>query len=186
MNSEPSQTDPGTQGAAAIVCLVGDLTRFPCRAVVNAANTSLRGGGGVDGALHRAAGPGLLAECIERYPSGCPTGEARLTGGYNLPAEHVIHTPGPIYAGGGAGEAQLLAACHRNALQLAAATNCGTVAFPAISCGVYGYPVEQAAAVAMEAVASALRELPQLEQVTFVLFSEEHHAVFEAARRRRV
>ena len=180
---DPRAADQDGSAAARIECLVGDLTCFAVDALVNAANTSLRGGGGVDGALHRAAGPGLLAECIERYPAGCPTGQARLTGGHDLRATHVIHSPGPIYSGGAAGEAQLLAACHRNALALAASVGCRTVAFPAISCGVYGYPVEQAAMVAMGAVGAALEQHAVLEKATFVLFSEEHRAIFEAARR---
>ncbi len=166
-----------------IECLHGDITQQHVDAIVNAANTSLRGGAGVDGAIHRAAGPGLLAECIERHPEGCPTGEARITAGHGLIARHVIHTPGPIWHGGAHGEADALASCHHAALALAAQYDLATLAFPAISTGVYGYPVEQAAAVAMGAVASRLAQLRFPDRVRFVLFSEDSLAVYEAARR---
>lgn len=146
-----------------------DITTLEVDAVVNAANTSLLGGGGVDGAIHRAAGPKLLEEC--RTLGGCPTGEARITGGYELPANHVIHTVGPVWRGGGAGEAKLLASCYRSALALVAGHGLRSVAFPAISCGVYGYPVREAARIAVRECASFLEAHPSIE-VTFALFRD--------------
>ncbi len=156
----------------------GDITTLAVDAIVNAANESLLGGGGVDGAIHRAAGPELLAEC--RTLGGCPTGEARITGGYRLAARRVIHTVGPVYSGS-ARDPELLAACYRNSLNLAAEHGLSSVAFPAISCGVYRYPVAAACAVAIEAVREHLarRHLP--ERVLFALFSGRHYAVYEAA-----
>ena len=156
----------------------GDITALAVDAIVNAANESLLGGGGVDGAIHRAAGPQLLAEC--RTLGGCPTGEARITGGYRLPAHRVIHTVGPVYSGS-ARDAELLAACYRNSLALAAANGLASVAFPAISCGVYGYPVEAACAVAVEAVLVHLADHDLPERVLFVLFSRGHLEVYRAA-----
>ena len=156
----------------------GDITTLAVDAVVNAANESLLGGGGVDGAIHRAAGPELLAEC--RTLGGCPTGEARITGGYRLPARRVIHTVGPVYSGS-ARDAELLAACYRNSLALAAAHGLASVAFPAISCGVYGYPVEAACAAAVETVEEHLSRHDLPERVLFVLFSRRHHGVYRAA-----
>jgi O-acetyl-ADP-ribose deacetylase len=157
----------------------GDITRQPADAIVNAANSTLRGGGGVDGAIHRAAGPSLLEEC--RRLDGCEPGDAKATGAGNLPARHVIHAVGPIWRGGGEGEDELLASCHRRALALAAELGCRTVAFPAISTGAYAFPVERAARIALATTAAELDGLPQVESVTFVLFGREHHEVFAAA-----
>ena len=134
------------------------------------------GGGGVDGAIHRAAGPGLLAQC--RTLNGCPTGQARITGGYDLPARHVIHTVGPVYSDGRSGEPGLLASCYRTSLELAVEHGCRTVAFPAISCGVYGYPLAEAAEVALGEVVTFLADSQIPERVRFVLFGERALAVF--------
>jgi O-acetyl-ADP-ribose deacetylase (regulator of RNase III) len=153
----------------------GDITRQHVDAIVNAANASLLGGGGVDGAIHRAAGPELLAEC--RTLGGCRPGEAKATKGYRLPAAHVIHTVGPIWSGGGHGEQETLHACYRNALGVATALGSRTIAFPAISCGIYGYPIEDAAQVAVAAV----RDHAPLELVRFVLFNDETYDAFSAA-----
>ena len=159
--------------------LRGDITRLDVDAIVNAANNSLLGGGGVDGAIHRAAGPDLLAEC--RQLGGCPTGEARITKGYRLPARHVIHTVGPVWHGGGHGEPELLAACYRNSLALAARHGLRHVAFPAISCGVYGYPLELAAAITVrECRDFANATAGTVEAVTFALFDDRALAVYAA------
>ena len=153
----------------------GDITQQRVDAIVNAANETLLGGGGVDGAIHRAAGPGLLDEC--RALGGCRPGEAKATAGHRLPARHVIHTVGPVWRGGGHGEPETLAACHMNALALARELGCRTIAFPAISCGIYGFPPELAAPVAVAAV----REHAPLELVRFVLFNDETYDAFSAA-----
>jgi O-acetyl-ADP-ribose deacetylase len=155
----------------------GDITEQAVDAIVNAANSSLLGGGGVDGAIHHAGGPAILEEC--RLLGGCETGDAKVTTAGRLPARHVIHTVGPVWHGGGAGEAELLASCHRRALELAAEHGCTSVAFPAISTGVYGYPVELAAPVAVAAVRETLR--PRVELVRFVLFGDQALAAFTRA-----
>ena len=154
----------------------GDLTRLAVDALVNAANSSLRGGGGVDGAIHRAAGPELLAAC--RQLGGCPAGEARLTPGFRLPARYVIHTVGPVWQGGGRGEAELLAACYRNSLALAERHGLETIAFPAISCGIYGSPPEQAAAIALAELRRPRPDDSSLRQALLVAFSADMAALY--------
>ena len=159
----------------------GDLTRLDVDAIVNAANATLLGGGGVDGAIHRAAGPGLLAEC--RSLGGARTGEVKLTGGHGLRARHVLHAVGPVWQGGGAGEPALLASCYREAMALAAAHGLHTLAFPAISTGAYGYPVADAARVAIGEVRQGLARWPQLTRVILCCFSADHLAAHLAAAR---
>ncbi|HFQ90056.1 MAG TPA: O-acetyl-ADP-ribose deacetylase [Desulfobulbus sp.] len=160
----------------------GDITRLDVDAIVNAANSSLMGGGGVDGAIHRAAGPGLAEEC--RRLGGCPTGEARITGGHGLRARYVIHTVGPVWRGGGRGEEKLLASCYRNSLALAAEHSIGTIAFPAISTGAYGFPADLAAAVALRTIHAFLASHSLPEKVYLVCWSQPSCRALEAAMAR--
>ncbi len=164
---------------ARLIALRGDITRERADAIVNAANESLAPGGGVSGAIHRAAGPELARAC--QALGGCPTGQARITPGFALPARYVIHTVGPVWQGGGHGEAELLASCYRAALDLAQAHGCRSVAFPSISTGIFGYPVEQAARVAVQTVRDHLRRAPAVEEVRFVCFSEPDLAAYQRA-----
>lgn len=168
-------TVPGVD--AGLVVVRGDLTLERVDAVVNAANRSLLGGGGVDGAIHAAAGPDLLAECAGI--GGCPPGEARMTGGHRLPARHVIHTVGPVWHGGNRGEPERLASCYRNCFRLAKEHGLASLALPAISCGVYGYPREAAARIAVTECRKALAENPALQRVLLVAFDESMAAVLK-------
>jgi len=160
-----------------IEIIEGDITKFSVDAIVNAANHSLLGGGGVDGAIHRAAGPELLAEC--RTLSGCATGEAKLTGGYRLPARHVIHAVGPVWHGGGKGEPELLRTCYRSCFRVAHENGLTSIAFPAISTGVYRYPLEQACRIALEEAKAALAHFPELSRILFVAFSTEARQLYQ-------
>ncbi|WIK87852.1 O-acetyl-ADP-ribose deacetylase [Varibaculum cambriense] len=166
-------------GNLQVEVILADITTREVDAIVNAANTSLLGGGGVDGAIHRAAGPGLLQEC--RTLGGARTGEAKITGGYNLPAKYVIHTPGPVWHGGGSREGELLAACWRNCLQLAAKNHCHSIAFPSISTGVYRFPIDQAAAIAMGEIKDFSSFPSTLKSVTICCFSPEDQQVYQQA-----
>ena len=157
----------------------GDITKVDADAIVNAANSSLLGGGGVDGAIHRAAGPELLAEC--RNLGGCPTGQAKLTKGYRLPARHVIHTVGPVWQGGNASEEAVLARCYKSVFALVEQHGLRSVAFPSISTGRFGFPIEKAAPIALREMRAALERLPRLEQVTVVLFSPWDLEVYQRA-----
>lgn len=169
-----------------MTCIAGDITHETVDVIVNAANTKLRGGGGVDGAIHRAAGPGLLQECIELHPQGCATGETRITGAHDLPAKHVIHAVGPVWQGGDQDESRLLASCYHSALRLAAEHGARTIAFPAISTGVYGYPAAAAARTTVAAIAAGLGRHTAIDHARLVLFTDELRALFadELARQR--
>lgn len=162
-----------------ILVVSGDITREHTDAIVNAANCSLLGGGGVDGAIHRAAGPELLAEC--RTLHGCATGEAKITRGYRLPARYVIHTPGPVWHGGGHGEEALLRSCYENSLRLASEAGCRTVAFPSISTGVYHFPLEKASLIAVSAIRDYLAEHGEIEEVRMVCFDERTKGYYDRA-----
>jgi O-acetyl-ADP-ribose deacetylase (regulator of RNase III) len=162
-----------------LALIQGDITEQAVDAIVNAANEALLGGGGVDGAIHRASGPQLLAEC--RTLHGCPTGQAKITKGYNLPARHVIHTVGPIWRGGEQHEPALLAQCYISCFHLVEKHQLKTVAFPSISTGIYGYPVEQAAKIALAEIHKALERLPALEKVTVVCFDQRTYDAYQSA-----
>ena len=161
--------------------VMGDITHMETDAVVNAANSSLMGGGGVDGAIHRAAGPQLLTEC--RTLGGCETGEAKLTKGYSLKARHVIHTVGPIYHSAGKKAPELLASCYRRSLEVASQNKLKSIAFPSISTGAYGYPLEEAAPIALKTVMDYLKAQPDIQLVRFVLFGREAYQAYEKALR---
>ena len=167
VSNQPPQTSPWER----IELREGDITKIECDGVVNAANSSLLGGGGVDGAIHRAAGPDLVRECATL--GGCPCGEARITKGYRLPARHVIHTVGPVYRDGRHGEPEKLRSCYMSSLELAVQHRVRTITFPAISCGVYGYPAGAAARIALTTTVEFLADHPQIDRAIFVLFGQD-------------
>jgi O-acetyl-ADP-ribose deacetylase (regulator of RNase III) len=168
---------------ASLTALLADITALAVDAIVNAANTTLLGGGGVDGAIHRAAGPQLLAAC--RPLGGCDTGQARITPGFDLPARYVIHTVGPVWQGGGKGEAELLRSCYRESLRLAQKNDVRSIAFPAISTGVYGYPPDQAADIAVATVAALVGHADMPQRVIFCCFSAADLALYDARLQRQ-
>ena len=167
--------------SAALHAFQGDITKLDVDVIVNAANSSLLGGGGVDGAIHRAAGPELVHEC--RLLGGCKTGQAKATKAYRLPAKYIVHTVGPVWRGGTNGEPELLASCYSRSVELAIAKSASTLAFPSISTGIFGYPIEQAARIAVGTVTSALRDQDVLSSVVFCCFSEADLKVYEQALR---
>ncbi len=179
LRSVPLRATQWEKYVGVLEVIQGDITTQHVDAIVNAANNSLLGGGGVDGAIHKAAGPGLLAECMEL--NGCPTGEARVTGGYNLPAKWVVHTVGPVWRGGKSGEDDLLASCYLNSLIAAVKEGVKTIAFPSISTGAYGFPIERAAPIAVREINRFLARDSPIEQVTIVCFGQKAYDAYAAA-----
>lgn len=164
--------------SARLSCVLGDITKLDVDVIVNAANSSLRGGSGVDGAIHRAAGPELVLDCMKL--GGCRTGEAKLTQGYRLAAKHIVHTVGPVWQGGQAGESELLASCYRESLFLAESVQAKSIAFPCISTGIYGFPYDLAAEIAVDSVSSTLRLTTQIDEVVFCCFSDRDFQTYRA------
>lgn len=164
--------------SARLSCVLGDITKLDVDVIVNAANSSLRGGSGVDGAIHRAAGPELVLECMKL--GGCRTGEAKLTQGYRLAAKHIVHTVGPVWQGGQTGESEQLASCYRKSLLLAESVQAKSIAFPCISTGIYGFPYDLAAEIAVDSVSSTLRLTTHIEEVVFCCFSDRDFQTYRA------